>query len=213
MKRAIKGFSLPELLLTLVILSFIATLGMPSFQGALRNSRLTSSINELATALGEARSEAIKQNRPVIVCRKATASSSTCKTASSPDGWEVGWLVFVDANNNKAFDGTGDTTACATGNDCLLMNHETLPDNLTLRPSANNAINYIRYQPSGLVSNFGAGGNSFYLCDISTDSTPQPGTAKVLVLNGIGRTRMAVDSTGNGIPEVVTGTDINTCTP
>lgn len=208
MKRYNKGFTLIELLVTLVIMTIIMAIGVPSFQTTISNSRLTTAINELSTSMNLARSEAIKRNRSVTIRKKDNVN------------WESGWIIFTDINADGSLDGTGDATACDAGNECILKDHEALPNNLTLRPNNTVFNNFVRYTSSGMSS---AGNVSFYLCDTSTYSstslktTVKPNTVKVLVLNAVGRPRMAVDANHDGIPEVIKPnpdvTNIGVCDP
>jgi len=186
-----------ELLVTLVIISFLMAVGVPSFQGAMRGNRLTTSINELSTALSIARSEAVKRNRRVVIS----------KTGAN---WEDGWQIFVDINpattdTKYVLDGPGDEAACLAGNDCLLKQHEALPSGFTLRSNRD----YVGYRPTGVLS---SSRGSFYLCDTHSSSTPAPGTAKALIFYSTGRPRMAPDTNHDGIPED-SGTNITSCQP
>ncbi|WP_419609603.1 pilus assembly FimT family protein, partial [Thiolapillus sp.] len=44
------GFTLIELMITLALVSLLMTLGIPSFNEAIRNNRLTTYTNDLVTA-------------------------------------------------------------------------------------------------------------------------------------------------------------------
>lgn len=211
MKRHNKGFTLMELLVTLVIISIVTLIGVPSFQGAITGSRLTTAINELVTALHVARSEAIKRNRYVVVRKTGT-------------NWENGWQIFVDVSRaatttENIFDDDGDTDLCEATEDCLLKVQESLHNAYTLRLKNGSPISdLVSYMPNGMRyippgASTAAVDNSFYLCDTSSSSVPLSGTARVLILNSLGRPRMAVDSNKNGIPEIASGIDISTCTP
>lgn len=211
MKQYNKGFTLLELLVTLTIISTVTLIGVPSFQGAIRGSRLTTAINELVTALNVARSEAIKRNRYVVV-RKTGAN------------WENGWQIFVDISRATAttvniFDDDGDTNLCEAEEDCLLKVQESLPNAYTLRlKNGSPLVDFVSYMPNGMRyipsgASTAAVDNSFYLCDTNSNTTPVSGTAKVLILNSLGRPRMAIDSNNNAIPEITSGTDISSCTP
>lgn len=103
------GFTLIELIITLAVAAVVLTIGVPSFQEAMRNYRVTSVTNQLITALNLARSTAIKENVRVVLC-KANTSTNTLPTAcalsgSATPGYEQGWIVFVDTDNSGDLNG------------------------------------------------------------------------------------------------------------
>lgn len=91
------GFTLIELMVTLVVLAILVALGLPSFQGSLRSNRVATATNEMIASLSLARSEAIRSTRGAGVC------SSTDGIACGGD-WNDGWLVWADTNSNSALD-------------------------------------------------------------------------------------------------------------
>jgi type IV fimbrial biogenesis protein FimT len=197
MQKYCKGVTLVELIVVLTIVGILTMMGAPSFNDAIKSTRLATSINELATSLSLARNEAIKRNRRVVV--------RTIGAVDNPN-WENGWQVFVDAD----VDGvpSANAAACAVNGDCILQIHEALSNGYTLRFNASgNAANkdsFVRYSASGGVSARG----SFYLC---SDATLEPYTAKLLIINAIGRPRTGLDTNQNGIPEGGDGSDITSC--
>lgn len=76
MSGLIKGFTLVELMVTIVIAGILASLALPMFTSTLNNSRLTSHTNLMVGALNYARSEAVNLNADISVDVTAT-------------GWEV----------------------------------------------------------------------------------------------------------------------------
>lgn len=98
--RRLAGFTLIELMVTLTVLAVVAMIAAPSFQQAALSSRLTSYANAFSASLKLARSEAIKRNATVTMCRSADGTS--CAGTGS---WEQGWIVFNDANANSTVDG------------------------------------------------------------------------------------------------------------
>ena len=61
------GFTLIELMITVAIMSILLTVGLPSFQSIIIDSRLTATANAMLSAYQLARFEAIKQHKEVYV--------------------------------------------------------------------------------------------------------------------------------------------------
>ncbi|MCP5328360.1 MAG: GspH/FimT family pseudopilin [Steroidobacteraceae bacterium] len=91
----IRGFTLVELLIVIVIAALVLAIGAPQFSEFRRNSRLAGASNDLLAALQQARTEAIKRQRPVALCGTTdpTAGDPACAAGSV-----AGWIVFEDGN-------------------------------------------------------------------------------------------------------------------
>ena len=74
MKAKQAGFTLIELMFTIVVLAVLLGIGVPNFRDFVRNSRLTSAANDLLTDVNLARSEAVKRRVPVTLCKSANGS-------------------------------------------------------------------------------------------------------------------------------------------
>lgn len=99
----LRGFTLIELMVTIAIVAILATVAAPSFNEAILGSRLTAFANNFVASAQLARSEAIKRNATVTLCRSANGTS--CATSG---GWQQGWIVLSDTNGNGSLD-TGET--------------------------------------------------------------------------------------------------------
>jgi len=99
-----RGFTLAELMVTLAVVGLLAGFVAPSMRSFVLNSRLTGSANELIRSLQYARSEAIKQQKNVVVCM--STDSSTCSSTYTAVN---SWITFVDINNNWQRDTATDT--------------------------------------------------------------------------------------------------------
>lgn len=114
-----KGFTLIELMVTLVVLAILASIAVPSFQNTIQSSRTLSISNNLTTAMQFARSEAIKRGVRVDICRR---NGNVCANSTA---WQDGWLVKINGGAVlRVWDATG-------GNDLIVGPNETL----TFRPN------------------------------------------------------------------------------
>lgn len=99
--RRSKGFTLVELMITLIVFSVLAAIAYPSFQNSIRNNRLSTTNNEVLGLLSLARSEGIRNNRGGGVC--GSSEGTACD-----GGWTDGMMAWTDNDGDGAF-GTGDT--------------------------------------------------------------------------------------------------------
>lgn len=81
------GFTLVELMVTVVVLSILMGVAIPSMTGLINANRLAGQANELVSALQVARSEAIRQNAGVTVC--ASTDGLVCSDAGTWTHWLV----------------------------------------------------------------------------------------------------------------------------
>ena len=83
-----RGFTLIELMVTVSIVATLTLVAAPSFNDAFLSNKLASYANNFVASAQLARSEAIKRNATVTLCRSADAA--TCATSG---GWQQGWIV------------------------------------------------------------------------------------------------------------------------
>lgn len=132
------GFTLIELMVTIAVAVVILTLAVPGFRSIIQNNRAATQANDLVTALGLARSEAIKRGLTVSLCPSSDQATCTGGTA-----WEEGWIVFLDRDGDGSRDPDGDPDL----DDLLLRVHAALDGGSTLAGPAN-----LRFQAAGSVN-------------------------------------------------------------
>lgn len=132
-----KGFTLVELVITIAIAAIFASLAAPGFRQLIASQRIRTASFDLVSALGYARSEAVKRNTPVAL-----------RAGASADGaWTAGWRV-VDlsdttvilrswtAGSNLALTETaGNQTSVAFGLDGRMIVGSTAPK-LLIEPAS-----------------------------------------------------------------------------
>jgi type IV fimbrial biogenesis protein FimT len=82
-----KGFTLIELMVVLSIIGILTSLALPSFESFIRKQESSGQINHLYTSLYLARSEAVKRNQTVTICKSSTKSHCG-------GDWSDGWLML-----------------------------------------------------------------------------------------------------------------------
>jgi type IV fimbrial biogenesis protein FimT len=167
-----RGFTLIELVVVLAIVGILVGVGMPAFTGLVRTTKLTSATNDLFASLLMARSEAVKRGSRVALCK-----STDGNTCASSGGWEQGWIVFHDTNNDGLHE---------TGEEVVM---QTPPLSTDLRLSGNlNVAKYVSYAPTGEAKLIGGGfqAGTITLCNEASGSEE----ARQIVINSSGRPRV-----------------------
>ena len=171
MIRSSSGVTLVELMATLAILSVLLGVALSSFTGLVRDTRLTTSINTVHSALFYTRSESIKRGRRVTLC--TSVDQATCTAGA---GWHAGWIVFDDRNGNGVRD----------AGESLLRVGEALPPGITV--TGNLPVrNYVSYVPSGTTrATSGA-------LQMGTITACSGGRVRQIVISATGRPRVVRD--------------------
>jgi type IV fimbrial biogenesis protein FimT len=165
------GFALLELLVVLTVVALLQTLAAPAMSAMVDAVRMTSATQSFFVSLQFARNEAIKRNARVVLCKSGTGQSCV-----RTGGWEQGWIVFHDLNNNAQVD-AGEA----------VLQRELAPTG-ALRFTGNTQVeSYVSYTPTGNTSTtsgaFQAG--TFTVCRQSAGKIE----ARQIVISSAGRVR------------------------
>ena len=167
-----RGFTLVEMLAVVAIMGVLACVSLPSMKTTFESIKLSSATNVFVSGLHLARSEAIKRNSRVVICK--SADGQVCSTSG---GWEQGWIVFHDANNNGLREPA----------ETIIQREQPLAASLRLTGNLNVA-KYVSFVPSGATKLVGGAfqAGTLTVCRHSADA----GEARQIVLNAVGRPRV-----------------------
>jgi len=119
--KSSRGFTIIELLVTMMVLGIIALMAAPSFNGVMRSISTDSNVSKIRGALTFAKAEASARQGFITVC-----PSDDGLTCDNTLDWSNGWLVFSDEvmdglGDPGSFEDDGDGDLCEEGlDDCVL---------------------------------------------------------------------------------------------
>jgi len=182
--RKQRGFTLYELLMTILVVGVVLTVGIPNMTAFTQNSRMTATANDIHAAFLMARSEAARSRASVTICASDNAMDADAGCGGT---WADGFIVFQDPN----FDGARDVA-----NEALLRSSPAIAEGVTLRIADN--AGYFMYAPTGLGRQ-DAGGNTtvsqIVMCDDRGNEpvTGEDSAARLFVATPIGRANITRD--------------------
>lgn len=95
------GFTLYELLTTMLIVGVVLALGVPNMQAFRQNSSMTSTANDLHSSFHLARSEASRAKTNISICASADSEAAVPTCGGE---LEAGWVVFEDTDGDIVID-------------------------------------------------------------------------------------------------------------
>ena len=141
-----QGFTLVELLVTLLVATLLLTLGVPAMRDFVLDGRIVAVTNDFVSSINLARATAIKQQRDAEICVSTTWSNSP-PTCTGGANWTNGWVVWVDQDQDTVLD----------ANEVLRVS-ETQTGGTSLTGAASTLF---QYDPTGIVN----AGDTIDVCD------------------------------------------------
>lgn len=168
--REQRAFTLIELIVALALAVTVLTLGVPSFRDLIRNNHFLTKVDELVAALQLTRSEAVERGVRVTLCK--SADGTTC---AADGGYDQGWIVFVDPNNNGAID----------ANEKMVRVFEGMSAGAGVTLTGNTPVaRYVSYTADG-VARFASGA-----FQAGTLTACMPPKARRIVISSVGRVKV-----------------------
>jgi type IV fimbrial biogenesis protein FimT len=151
-----RGFTLIELMVTLVVLVVLMTMAVPSFMDYMQKARVRGAVDSVTNVLARARQAAVKSNMPIAVAALQKGGGAWCVGArqpSEPGAWQPRPLNATSCNCSTT------ATACVVEDEQLLADSTALGSNA---PTISITGFDFSYSPKlGGVSDNGAPGRVF----------------------------------------------------
>ena len=182
-KQRQMGFTLYELMITVMVVAVILAFGIPNLRQFTLNSRMTSAANDLHATFMMARTEAAHAKSNVIIC----ASADPMGAAECNGTWDQGYVAFIDED---------DDADLARDGAAVLRAHPPADTGVLLRVAG--GATYFMYAPSGL-GRLDTGGNpavsQIVICDERGNVTAAGGNsaARLFVTTPLGRATIVRD--------------------
>lgn len=181
LRTAERGFTLIELMITLVIAVIAITIGVPSLTDFVAAQRVRTTASDLVADMALARAEAIKESRQAIFERLAGSTSS----------WKDGWRICVDLNSNGSCENAEVRKATTT-----------VPGRTRVCSTATDFNDRIFFRPDGRVVRTTAPGanDGLKVSDDNNDSATQNDRIRLIFIGVSGRARMEVQDNSPANP-------------
>ena len=192
------GFTLWELLVTLLVAGVVIGIGVPNMMEFQRNNANVAAANTLVTGTLMARAEAVKRQVPVTLCfsDNPNVATPTCSPNPVANSATRGFIVWVDENGNTdPVTGIPILTDATDGNRAVDANETILmrstPPGGTIRLSA--SCGSVSYGPNGFPTRTGPCGQPIPIdvlyCDDRGNraAAGQLSTARVVHIDAVGR--------------------------
>ena len=90
--KSSRGFTLIELMITLVVVTVLVLIAVPSFRDYIEKARVRGAADQVTDLLARARASAVKSNLPVSITADGSGSADWCigaRMAAEPTAWAM----------------------------------------------------------------------------------------------------------------------------
>lgn len=176
-KRArMAGLSIVELMVTILVLSILMAIAVPSFRGTMNRGNLASAVNTLSADIQFARGAASSQHRFVSICRSTSGTQCDLPTGSAHD-YDAGWIVYsYDVSSTDPAKSGPDQSYTAGSSNMTILRYTPQLRGVSVRATDVNVFTF--NQTGQFVASAGRTGLNFVACSRGTlsDASDQLGT-------------------------------------
>lgn len=177
--RSQRGFTLYELLVTLLVAGVIFGIGVPNLLDFARNNRMAAAANDMITAMLLARNEAITQRRTVTLCASPNplADDPDCDPDLSDPDTTGGYIVWVDADGDAVVDAGED-----------VLRQQGSPEDIVLLGDSG----FLTFDANGYLDDPATSASAMLFCDPrgNTVAAGSLSAARGILIDPLGRGRV-----------------------
>ena len=167
-----RGFTLPEIMIAILIAGVLLTIGMPRLNKVIEGRQLVGQATEVASALSFARAEATSRGSNVVIC-----SSEDRSTCSDDNDWSTGWIIYSDKN--------GDGIATDPTEAEILKTEGAMNGEVTLVAD----VTFLSFNQSGEASSSGV----FHLCSGNAEASDLASNkSRLVTVNNVGSANISM---------------------
>jgi type IV fimbrial biogenesis protein FimT len=192
--RRQNGFTLWELLMTMLVAGILLGIGVPNVMEFQRNGAMTAAANNVLTGLLMTRNEAVKRQVPVTWCLTTTpfAATPACSMTTVTNSATSGFIVWVDENDNGSLIDPTDGNVVVDAGEQILTRGQAPGDPIRVSTNCGNIV----FLPTGFPRTTGApcnpGERALLFCDdrgrrVAGGSLS---SARVMLTNRVGRAQV-----------------------
>ena len=179
-KRTQHGFTLYELMITVMIVGVVLAFGIPNLRAFTQNSRMTSTANDLHAAFHLARSESSRAKTNITICASANSMAADANCGGT---WDQGYIVFVDENGDLL----------KSQDESVLRAHPKIAKGVSL--AVENDATYFSYASTGLGRQDVDGISRVVMCDERGNVVAAGGSSasRLFIVTPLGRATILRD--------------------
>lgn len=156
LSRSLRGFSLIEVMITIVVMSILAMLAMPSFTTWLANSRVRSTAESLQNGLRLAQAEAVRRSRQTVFVLTSAAPALSATPSTTGKNWYIQALPLSGSSSASSASSSSSAAAGSSAASTDFIRGDAFATQNAVNVTGDNAI--ICFNSVGrLVSNSATG--------------------------------------------------------